>query len=131
MIVGACSSVQHVRFSPTNVILFITFLHFKLNSSFTFSYTAPNLAKFSLALKLNVDFTVSYSLLNFAMFSFNPSIFKSKFCLHFFCVFCVLCTSQSSLLQSAYCFVFLLSKLRAFHCTCHIQIVVLLSFVQT
>jgi hypothetical protein len=118
-------------FLNENFISFYYFLPFKLNARFTFSYTVLNLANLSLALKLNVDFTVSYSLLlNFAMFSFNSSIFKSKFCLHFFCVFCVVRTSHSSLLQSAYCFFLLLSKCRAFHCTCYFQTVAILSFVQ-
>jgi len=41
------------------LFLFIAFLFFKLNFSFTFSYIVVNLAKFSLAFKFNVDFTVS------------------------------------------------------------------------
>jgi hypothetical protein len=130
----------------------LLYLYFKLNVSFTFSYIVLNLVKFSLAFILNVDFTVSCSLLNFTMFFFNYTISKSEFCVQFFCVFCVVLTSHSSLLQSACCLFFFLSKRRAFHYTCHvhsdycsffcpnvlhfsaltiISVLLLLSFVQT
>lgn len=98
------------------LFLFITFLFFQIECQFhVFIYSSESLQL--------VDFTVSYSLLNIATFSFNSSIFKTKFCVHFFCVFYFVRTSHSSLLQSAYCFFFLLSKRRAFHCTCYIQTV--------